>query len=153
MPTPTAHPLAGRVFRGRDAVAAGRLTARQLQGPRWRRLLQGGYADAELPLDHGPAIAGARLLIPRSAAIAGRSAAWLRGADVLAAGTDPVDILVPRRDRFGPIAGLRIHTTGRLDSDDVELDNGLLLLTRPGRTAVDIALWAPDIVEAVWRWT
>lgn len=83
MPAAAAVPpaLAGRVFRGRDAVARGWLTPRQLQACVWRRLLRGVYADAVLAVNHGLFISAAALVIPPEAAIAGRSAAWLWGAD------------------------------------------------------------------------
>lgn len=138
----------GRVFRGRDAVARGWLTPRQLQGLAWRRLVRGVYADARVPVDHALRIAAARLVIPPDAAVAGRSAAWLWGATDLAGPADPVEILVPGTSRFGPVTGLRIRTTQQLSAQDID-DSGGVLLTTPGRSAVDIARWAPDLVEAV----
>jgi hypothetical protein len=48
------------------------------------------------------------LLLPGAAAIAGRSAAYLHGVRI-AAPDDPVEVIVPRRHRFGPVAGLRIR--------------------------------------------
>ncbi len=124
------------------------LTRRQLQGPTWRRLLRDVYADARLPVDHGLFIAAAQLVIPPGVAIAGRSAAWLRGADQLIDAVDPVQVLVRRAERFGPVAGLRIVTANDVPTTDVESDRGVLLTT-PGRTATDVARWSKDLVEAV----
>ena len=93
--------LCGRVFRGQQAVAAGLLTRRQLDCPAWRRLLRDVYADSALPVTHGLYIAAARLVIPRDAALAGRSAAWQYGAADLVGAGDPVEVLVPRSARFG----------------------------------------------------
>lgn len=150
MPAAAAVPpaLAGRVFRGRDAVARGSLTPRQLQACVWRRLLRGVYADAVLAVNHGLFISAANLVIPPEAAIAGRSAAWLWGADDIVAAQDPVEILVPWAHRFGPVAGLRIRTVGEVPADDVDR-NGRVRVTRPGRTATDVAGAAADLIEAV----
>lgn len=90
MPRPPHRPpqLCGRVFRGRHAVAAGLLTRRQLDCPAWRRLLRDVYADSALPVTHGLYVAAARLVIPRDAVLAGRSAAWQYGAPDLVGADD-----------------------------------------------------------------
>lgn len=141
--------LHGKVFRGRDAVALGLLTRHQLGSAAWRPLLRGVYADAALPVDHGVFISAAGLIIPRTAVIGARSAAWWYGAEELVEPDGPVDVLVPERHRFGPVAGLRIRSTRALTADDdVEVD-GRVRLTSHGRTAVDVARAAPSLREAV----
>lgn len=140
--------LCGRVFRARDVLGQGLLTRCQLRSAGWRRLLQGVYADAALPVTHGLFVAAARLVIPRQAAMAGRSAAWLYGVDELAGPADPVEVLVPTEHRFGPVQGVQIHTAERIPSADLREADGKLV-TSPARTAADLAAAAPDIVEAV----
>jgi hypothetical protein len=136
--------LAGKVFRAKDALDGGLLTKRQLQGGAWRRLFRGVYADADLPVDHGLKCIAAGLLLPEQAAIAGRSAAYLRGV-TLATADDPVEVIVPWRHRFGPVAGLSIRFD-KLLPDDV--DDGKPRATTPERTVFDVAL-SRDLVEAV----
>lgn len=136
------------MFRGRDAIARGLLTRNQLTSAAWRPLLRGVYADARLPVDHGLRISAAGLVIPSTAVIAGRSAAWWYGAEELVEPDDPVDVLVPERHRFGPVAGLRIRTTRALTDTEVEVDDRVRL-TAHGRTAVDVACSAPSLTEAV----
>lgn len=150
MPTTAAYPpaLARRVFRGSEAVARGLLTPRQLQSRRWTRLYRDVYVDAELPVDHGVRIAAAGLLLPPKAVFAGRTAAWLRGVDALVEPDDPVEVLALRPARFGAVAGLRIHTCEHFLDSEVHHDLGRRLTT-PGRTATDVARWAPNVSEAV----
>lgn len=138
------------MFRGERAVAAGLLTRRQLDGPVWRRLLRDVYADDRLPVTHGLYVAAARLVIPPRAVIAGRSAGWECGAEGLAGPDDPVEVLVPLRARFGPVAGLRVRTVLDLPAAAVRDRDGPGSTT-PARTAAVIARWAPDLVEAVVR--
>lgn len=138
----------GRVFRGSEMLGPGVLTRRQLRGPSWRRLLRDVYADARLPVTHGLYVAAARLIIPPQAVIAGRSAGWLYGGDELVAAADPVEVLVADAHRFGPIAGLRVHTTRQLAHRDIDDRDGLRSTT-PLRTALDLARTAPNLAEAV----
>ena len=138
MPPPSVPPsLRGKVFRGRDAVASGILTSERLRSTAWRRLYRGIYADACLPDSHGVRIAGAALLVPSSAAFAGRSAAYLFGAKTLVHAETPVEVVVPAVARFGPVAGLRIRVAP-LGGDEVRTV-GRHLCTVPLRTALDIA--------------
>lgn len=132
---PTA--LRGRVFRARDALAAGLLTRNQLESRAWRRLFRGVYADAELPDTHAISVAGAALVIPDGAVFAGRTAAYLLGAEALVESAAPVEVIVPEADRFGPVTGLRIRRTS-LPITQVR-SVGRYTCTTPVRTAVDIA--------------
>ena len=129
--------LGGRVFRGRDVVAAGLLTPKQLRSSAWRRLFRGVYADAELPVTHNVAIAGASLIVPASAAFSGRSAAYLLGVESLVDETTPVEEIVAEHDRFGRVAGLRIRRTRLPDSDVHSVRR--YSCTTPTRTALDLA--------------
>jgi hypothetical protein len=87
--------LRGRVFRGTWAVAAGRLTEEQLRSRAWRRLRRDVYADAELPVDHRLLTRGVSLVMPRAAALGGRTAGVLWGLPDLASVGDPVEVVVP----------------------------------------------------------
>jgi very-short-patch-repair endonuclease len=129
--------LHGRVFRARDALASGLLTRNQLESRAWRRLFRGVYADAALPHDHGTSVAGAALLVPDGAVFAGRTAAYLMGAEALVEVGAPVEVVVPEAARFGPVIGLRIRRTS-LPITDVR-SVGRYTCTTPLRTAVDIA--------------
>ncbi|TFV89109.1 DUF559 domain-containing protein [Blastococcus sp. CT_GayMR16] len=104
------------------------------------------YADAALPDTHETAVAGATLIIPPSAVFAGRSAAYLLGAESLAPASTPVEVIVPETDRFGPVTGLRIRRT-LLPEHDVRSVRRILCTT-PVRTALDLARFE-DLMESV----
>jgi very-short-patch-repair endonuclease len=104
------------------------------------------YVDAELPLTHGLAIAGAALIVPGTAVFGGRSAAYLLGAESLVDATMPVEVIVPEHDRFGPVAGLRIRRAS-LTGPDVRSVRRYYCTT-PTRTALDIA-GAEELPESV----
>ena len=148
---PPARPAAlqGRVFRARDAFAANLLTRNQLESRAWRRLFRGVYADAALPHDHGTSVAGAALLVPDGAVFAGRTAAYLLGAEALVEASAPVEVIVPEAHRFGPVTGLRIRRTS-LPITDVRSVRRYTCTT-PLRTALDIARYddVPDSVVAL----
>src|SRR5690606_14809951 len=99
----------------------------------------GVYADSRLERDHHLRCQAAALLIPPDAVIAGPSAAYLLGAESAVRDDDPVHVLVPRKHRFGPVQGLRVHTTGALGAADLTSARGLPCTT-PGRTAWDVAV-------------
>jgi len=100
------------VFRGRDAVAAGVLTKAELRGPLVQRLLRGVYAPAGTPVTHELCCRAAGLLAPRSAGLTGRSQATVLGV-ALARPEDPVEVVVPDADHFGPVQGLRVRRVCR----------------------------------------
>ncbi len=87
------------------------------------------------------------LAVPPDAVIAGPSAAYLLGAESAVRDTDLVHLLVARKHRFGPVHGLKVHTTGTLDAADVTHARGLPCTTA-SRTAWDVVLWQ-DLVRAV----
>jgi very-short-patch-repair endonuclease len=95
------------------------------------------YADAELPVTHELAIAGAALIIPPSAVFSGRSAACLLGAASLVEAVTPVEVIVPEDDRFGPVRGIRVHRTSLGYSEVRSVRR--YSRTTPLRTALDIA--------------
>ena len=140
------HELAWQVFRGADAVGAGRLTRTALRGLAWIRLRYGVYADSRLDPDHELACRGAALRLPPGAVIAGRSAAVLLGVDHAASFTDEVHVIVPWPARLGSGRGLRVHRT-TLSTQDVEHVEWCAR-TAPARTAWDVAAWH-DLLIAV----
>lgn len=138
--------LSWRIFRGSDAVARGLLTRHQLRSSAWIRLRHDVYADARLDRDHALACRGALLRLPRSAVIAGPSAAFLLGVEHAAGFTDDVHVIVPSAVRLNRQQGLRVHVTD-LDRHEIDAAGGLLR-TCAARTAWDVAAWL-DPVRAV----
>jgi len=136
--------LQNLVFARSSPQARELLTPDDLRSKAWHRLHRGAYADAAIPLTHGLRAAGAHLVIPAVAAICSRSAAWLHGVELLDA-ADPVEVIVPRSARFGPVDGLAIRLAD-LPKDDVI--SGTPNVTTAERTAWDIARFH-DLVEAV----
>ena len=138
MPVPPLRPplLSGRVFRGTWAVSAGVLTEQQLRSSAWRRLRRDVYADAALPVDHRLLARGVGLVMPRTAALGGRTAAVLWGLTDLASADDPVEVVVPPGTRWTPGPGVVVRSA-RLDGDVVHDGRGLRWTDRV-RTAVDL---------------
>jgi hypothetical protein len=147
VPTEPSRPpgLEGRIFRTRDVLRAGLLSRRQLHGQAWRPLIRGVHADARLPVDHGTLCGAALLVCPRGTLLAGRSAAWVLGADLVTP-LDPVDVIVPTRCDIAPRAGLLIRIGDVPATDTLRLDG--FLLTGPERTAWDLAR-GDDVADAV----
>jgi hypothetical protein len=138
--------LVGKIFSSRNALRRNLLTPADLRSAAWRPLFRGVYADASLTITHRHrCLAACHYLLPADAAIAGRSAAALYGAGT-ATTADPVEVLVPRRSRFGPVNGLLVHS-GELDGGDVR-DLAGVRVTTVLRTCWDLAQWL-DTVEAV----
>lgn len=138
--------LTGRIFRGRDAIRAGLLTKDDLRSRAWRKVFRGVYADARLSGSYRQrCLAAAWYLVPKQAAIAGRSAAWLLGV-TLAKEADPIEVVTPWSARFGPVDGLKIHVAD-LPEDDVQVVDGVRR-TSALRTCWDLARWLsqPDAV-------
>lgn len=133
--------LRGRVFRGSEAVSQGLLTRAELRSNAWRPLFKDVYADAGLVVSHRMRCqAAARWLMPSDAAIAGRSAAALFGAGRVDP-PEPLDVLVPTDRRFGPVAGLTVHTAKLLGTDVTRRTD--VPVTTPERTCWDLAQWLP----------
>jgi hypothetical protein len=137
---PARPPLPHGVFIGSHAVAEGLVTRDQLQKGLYRRVLRGVYADPGLPLDHALRCRAAALLMPRDAALGGRSAATFWGAP-FAGPADPVLVVVPPTSAWrGPI-GVRVHRSELLAAHIEVLDDGLPITTAV-RTAWDVAALA-----------
>ncbi|SEO90955.1 type IV toxin-antitoxin system AbiEi family antitoxin [Trujillonella endophytica] len=142
MPRPPTRPaaLTGKVFRGSDALASGRLTRGRLRSSAWRRVFPDVYACSSLTVDHRlRARAAARLLVP-AAVVSGRSAAALWGVD-LAGAYDDVECTVDATCRGGAVQGVRL-TRRALPAQDVTSRDGVRVTT-PLRTALDLARIEP----------
>ncbi|SCF29821.1 hypothetical protein GA0070564_105229 [Micromonospora mirobrigensis] len=132
-------------------VARGTLTRAELRSSAWRPLFRDVFADSRLTISHPVRCAAAsRWVLPPTAAIAGRSAAALFGADEVPA-DEPIDVLLPTAQRFGQVAGFVTHNA-ILTEQDVCLRGGLRVTTLR-RTSWDLAQWlrAEDAVAVVDR--
>jgi hypothetical protein len=139
--------LRSDVFRGSDAVRAGLLTSRQLQGPTWCRLFHDVYVHRDVTVTHELKARGATLLIPR-AVVTGVSAAVLWGVP-LADADDHVELTLPPRSNMVRVHGLHTRRAA-LGRSDVCRRRGLLVTT-PEATAVRLggALVADAAVAAI----
>jgi hypothetical protein len=138
--------LAGKVFQAHAAVCSGLITHHQLRSTAWRRLFRGVYADRALADTHRLRChAAAAFVLPKEAIVAGRSAVTLYGVG-LAEATDPIEVLVPLGQRFGPTRSFVIHT-GEVGSEEIRQVAGVAV-TDPIRTCWDLAQWL-DLAEAV----
>lgn len=140
-----------RIFTARQAREFG-LTAQQLQGASWRRLLRNVHVDAAYAArhdddEHALRANAATMAIPPYAVIAGLSAAWLYGVKLLARRA-PVEIALSKDVHFGPVAGLKIWRA-TFAAGDLIWDHPRR--TTPLRTAWDIACRVdiPDAVAAL----
>jgi very-short-patch-repair endonuclease len=125
-----------RPFRGRDAVAAGLLTRRQLTSAHWKRLFPDVYLHHDAELDHLTWCKAAALMLPEGGVISGTSAAFLYGADVLPL-DPPVEVSLPVARRMSPHPKLVITRT-RFDRGDTR-KFGSIPVTTLARTAFDLA--------------
>ena len=133
--------LSGRVFRGTWATAQGLLTPAQLRSSAWRTLRRDVYADSRLVVTHQVQGVGVSLVMPRTAALAGLTAATLWGASELAGADDPVEVVVPPGARWTPGPGVVVRTAP-LDGDVVVGRRGMRLTGRV-RTALDLIRRGP----------
>jgi hypothetical protein len=140
----------GDPFRGTAAIADGRVTANELRGAQWQRLFRDVYCGAGVPVDHGLMVRAAALILPPGVAFAGRSAAWLHGAQY-ARPNDLVEVTTPTN--FGPVQGIQVHhwvidrgdkQVGRLNQPG----RPAILATTAERTAWDLAC-RPDFPDAL----
>lgn len=134
-----------RPFRGSAAVGAGVITWAQLRSAAWRRLYRDVYVDARVAVDHNLMIAGAVLLLPADAAIAGRSAAILWGAAEVTA-VDRVEVVSPTQ--FGPVQGLSVRI-GTIDRSEIDVHRGVRV-TSSVHTAWDLARFRPMMEAVQW---
>ncbi|MGY1857072.1 endonuclease domain-containing protein [Modestobacter sp. SYSU DS0290] len=133
--------LRGRVFRGTWAVEQGLLTKAQLRSSAWRRLRADVYADAAEPCVHRLHARGVALVMPRAAALAGRTAADLLGVPGAAGPGDPVEVTLRPGTRWDPQPGIVVRTAPL--AGDVVARGPFLRWTSGLRTAVDVARFAP----------
>lgn len=124
------------LFRGRDAVAAGLLTEKQLRSPSFQRVVRGVYSEASVQLDHGLRCEAAAMILPDGVALTGHSAAWMFGVR-LADTDDPVIVACPPDVHIKGVQGISAHRTSVQDSDLIQRRR--MLLTTPLRLAWDIA--------------
>jgi hypothetical protein len=127
-------------------VESGVLTHDQLRSSAWRRLRQDVYADARQPDTHRLHARAASLVMPRGAALGGRTAAVLCGVGDAAGPADPVEVVLPPMVRWDPQPGIRVRTA-QLHGDVVGRGH-FMRWTTPVRTAVDLARRAP-VADAV----
>lgn len=123
----------------------GLLTKQQLRSAAWRRLFRDVYADARRPVDHRLLVQGAALLLPPGAAISGRSAAHLFGAD-LATCDDPVTVASSATWRGA--AGIRV-VQRQLRPGDLRVFAGIPVTT-PLATGYELARSLPLEDAVVW---
>lgn len=146
MPSPARipRPLAFVPFRGSTAVTDGQLSWTMLRGPAWRRLLPDVYVHREgyRADDHRMWCDAVALRLPPGAAIAGPSAGYLWGVDLLDRDA-PVTVLLPRTARLRAHARLRVVRSVLPEADRTRF--GGLPVTTPLRTAFDLGRQAPRV--------
>ena len=98
-----------------------------------------------MAVDHNLMIAGAVLLLPPDAAIAGRSAAILWGAAEITA-VDRVEVVSPTQ--FGPVQGLSIRI-GTINRSEIDVHRGVRV-TSSVHTAWDLARFRPMMEAVQW---
>jgi hypothetical protein len=133
----TTRRFLGGLFVGSHAVAEGVLTKRQLESGLYRRVLRNVYADPGIRHDHGLKARASALLMPKEAAVGGRSAAAWFGAPFTSA-ADPVLVVVPRECRWAGPRGVQVHRTD-VRPEEMWTDEDGVRLTTATRTAWDIA--------------
>lgn len=117
------------------ATALLHVSDRQLRHPAYRRLSPGLYIVTER-LTHGDKIRAARLVLPESAVLTGRSAMWVHGVR-LADPDDPVEVYVPPDQRVRRRDLLRVRHVSLPDAEVAFTRWGRA--TTPARTAYDLA--------------
>ncbi|MFE9200666.1 endonuclease domain-containing protein [Micromonospora sp. NPDC007230] len=129
-------------FRGSAAVSDGQLTWAMLRGPAWRRLLPDVYVhrDGYRLDDHRMWCDAVALRLPPGSAIAGRSAAYLWGADLLARDA-PVTVLLPRAARVRPHPRVHVIRSVLPDADRTRFAG--LPVTTALRTTFDLGRQGP----------
>ncbi len=143
---PVARELTYAPFRGTDAVAAGFVTWRQLEGLAWRRLYRDVYCWAGLDVDRVARSYAAGLLVGERGAVSGLSAAAMWGADVCLPDA-PVEVTIPPTVRLRSQPGLVVRRCV-LDPGEVRL-RARTPVTAPVRTAYDIARWCERVPAVV----
>lgn len=156
-----------RILTPSTAAAAG-ITRSQLQGPRFRRVLQGIYVDADVAPTLPVLVAAARVAVPHSV-VTGVTALRLRGASI---GTDspiwlatdhrvkragiltvpglpPNDRRGPSDEAVAPLVRALEHADLRLVDEVVTLDELRRKETLTRQDAQDLAAMRPH----TWQWS
>ena len=131
-------------FRGRDAVAAGLVTAGQLRGPRFRTLFSGIFVRAEVEVDYAMWCAAGALAVEGRGVLGGWSAAELLGASC-APRSAPVELIVPGSS--APTRPGLVVRADRLTAEEIAWVDGVAVTTAL-RTAFDLGR-RPPITEAI----
>jgi very-short-patch-repair endonuclease len=121
------------------------LTAGQLRGPKYQRLLPDVYASSELTPDLALRSRAAHVWLAGEGVLAGYSAAEIYCAQCAPADA-PTEVIIPGRARRA--AGGIVVRRDLLADDEHRTYDGVRLTT-PVRTAYDLARRAPSLVEAV----
>ncbi|MEV1147441.1 DUF559 domain-containing protein [Micromonospora sp. NPDC049799] len=139
--------LAFLPFRGSAAVTEGLVTWAMLRGSTWHKLLPDVYvhADGYRETDHRMWCDALALVLPSGGTIAGRSALYLWGTDLLGRNA-PVSVLLPRSVRMRPHPRLSVVRSPLPEDDRTRF--GGLPVTTPLRTAFDLGR-QPPLAEAV----
>jgi hypothetical protein len=118
VPTPAAVPdeLRFRPFRGSQAVRAGLITPRRLEGASWRRLFHDVYVHRDVAESHRLRATAAVVLLP-AAVVTGVSAAALWGLDLVDPSED-VEVTLPPASHMVRVLGIRARRA-RLDPGHV----------------------------------
>jgi hypothetical protein len=139
-----------------DALVRSGVTPRALQGPRWLRTSHGYYRPVGPP-NPSPTqrILDAAVGLPVDARIGGWAAAYAQGADTLdgegrGARAVPVPIVLPPGLRRLSTSTVQYIQHARRDIVPRPVVTiGGLRLTDPLQTALDLARWSSDLVDAV----
>jgi very-short-patch-repair endonuclease len=96
--------------------------------------MRGAYVMAGQASTHGELIRAVRCVVPPTAVLGGRSAAWAHGVEV--ADNEPVEIVLPPDQRVRPRPGLIVRGDRLIPGEAVWTPLGLA--TSPARTAFDL---------------
>lgn len=134
--------LASLPFRGSRAVSEGLLTWTMLRGPTWVRLLPDVYVHRHgyRVDDHRMWCEAVALRLPPGAVLAGRSAAWLFGTELLSRDA-PVTVLLPTDVRLRPHPQLTVLRSPVPDEDRTRFAG--LPVTTALRTVFDLGRLGP----------
>lgn len=125
-------------FRGSLAVAENLVTPNQLRSGRFVRLVRDVYVPTGTVVTHELRCIAAAMIIPPTAAITGRSAATASGIP-LAEAWDPVEVVVPEKERFVSARDLVVRRVVSSTVDATRHRDGLILAA-PERMCFDLTV-------------
>ena len=112
----------------------GRAAARRcLQDGDWQRVFRDAYVRREVVVDERCRVQALRRVLPQDVAVAGRTALWLLGLDVLGG---RLDVLAPRGRHLADRPGLRTRSALLPDSELCVVEG--LLVVSAARAVVDV---------------